>query len=71
MMTSQEPEKKLENEIQELLDFLEKDLVSRNEWGSINFIEAKPKYDEVKEILNFIKELPLELHQDQERYILE
>jgi len=59
-MPNPEYAEKLKKEIEGLFELFEKDLVSRSEWGSINFKKAEPKYAEVKEILSRLKSLPME-----------
>lgn len=59
-MATVEQIKPLMTAIDQALEYLNKDLITRPAWGSINFEKAAPDLKRAKSLLDYLKVLPLE-----------
>lgn len=48
-------------EIKQFSNFKKDNLISRKEWGAINLEEARPDFDRIYDIVNYLKVLPIEI----------
>lgn len=57
--------KQLQGEVDKLLAFDKDRLLRRNEWGSITFDAAKPNYERIFALANYLKVLPIDILTDE------
>lgn len=50
----------LRDGIKKILNYFDKNLVNRGDWGALNFENAKPYYTRIKQIFGYLDQLPLE-----------
>ena len=51
----------LNQEIEKFLKFEKESLITRTEWGTINFENSRPDFDRIHDIVNYLKVLPLDV----------
>lgn len=61
MARNEQPLNELKEQIEKFSAFEKEKLISRTEWGTISFEEARPDFDRIYDIVNYLKVLPLEL----------
>lgn len=59
-MADENQVKALMQSIEKILEYQDKSLVSRPEWGSISFAKAEKDFDRIFSVLGYLKVLPLE-----------
>lgn len=50
----------LRDGVKKTLNYFDKNLVDRADWGALNFENAKPHYTQIKQIFGYLDQLPLE-----------
>ena len=60
MPRNEQPLKELQEEIDKFSSFEKENLINRTEWGTISLEEARPDFDRIYDIVNYLKILPVE-----------
>ena len=61
MPRNEKPLTELKQELERFAGFEKENLIKRSEWGTINFEEARPDFDRIYDIINYLNILPLEI----------
>jgi cation transport ATPase len=61
MPRNEKPLSELKQELERFAGFEKENLIKRTEWGTINLEEAKPDFDKIYDIINYLNILPLDI----------